>query len=102
VSITFENANAAKVFYDAYISQNYMRESYKGLQVQVGVTLQSPYWHSNYQYLTDNVLFNRAVSAADRNHDGVITESEASRFFEQVRSSSPVKAADSRYVLVAK
>ncbi len=102
MSVTFEDAQAAKTFYDAYISQNYTKQSYKGLQLSVGLYVESPYWHNNYHYVTDNVLFNRAVAAADTNHDGVITEVESTRFYEKIRGSSLINASNTHLVMVAK
>jgi hypothetical protein len=102
VSVTFADAQAAKTFYDAYISQNYTKQSYKGLQVAVGLYVESPYWHNNYHYVTDNVLFNRAVAAADTNHDGVINEAEATRFHETIRGSNSIRASDTHLVMIAK
>jgi len=72
-SVRFSSPEAAKTFYDAYLSAT----SPKG-HGSVSVYVPLPYWHRTVS--TDNIRFNSAVQAADGNHDGIISEEEAHAF----------------------
>ncbi len=99
--VRFASAEAASVFYDAYIAQTYTRVSGKGRELSIYVSSPPlPYHH--IEYPTDNVLFNAAVAAADTNHDGTISMEEANAFSIKVKASSPIKETDSGHIMVAK
>lgn len=84
-SVRFSSPQAAQTFYDAYLSAI----SPKG-RGSVSVYVALPYWHRTE--LTDNVHFNRAVQAADSNHNGIISGEETRTFAVQQRA---VKTAPS-------
>jgi hypothetical protein len=99
-SVHFASADAASIFYNAYIVQNYTRIGATGRTLEIGIDARLPYHHAEYR--TDNVLFNAAIATADSNHDGMISDDEAKRFSEKVRQTSPLKPSDSGFVMVAK
>jgi len=75
-SVHFGSPEAAQTFYDAYLSGT----SPKG-HGSVAVYVVLPYQHRTVS--TDNVRFNSAVQAADKNRDGMISEEEARAFAAQ-------------------
>jgi len=78
--VHFSSPEAAQTFYDAYLSVS----SPKG-HGSVVLYVALPYQHRTVS--TDNVRFNSAVQAADRNHDGIISEEEAVAFAAQRHTS---------------
>jgi hypothetical protein len=87
-AVTFETAAGAQIFYEAYLSKNYGRSGKGNLIVYVDIPL--PYWHKEVK--TDNVLFNDAISAADTNHDGIISDDEARAYSAKVHPNAPRSA----------
>lgn len=79
-TIRFSSAEAAQVFYDAYLAE----ADPKSNSVTVAIAL--PYQRQEIK--TDNVRFNAAASRADLNHDRIITRSEAGAFAKKVRSGA--------------
>lgn len=75
-SVRFSSPQSAQTFYDAYLSAT----NPKG-RGSMSVYVALPYQHETVS--TDNVRFNCAVQAADRNHNGVISGEEASAFAVQ-------------------
>lgn len=71
VAVTFQSAEGAKTFYEAYLYRYYSQPY--GRKISIGIPL--PYLHSEVK--TDNVYFDDAVRAADTNHDGIISDQEA-------------------------
>ena len=70
-TIRFASQSAAETFYNAYLAANYHPPVHCNM-VCFGTL---PYSHRHVE--TDNVLFNRAIAAADGDHDGSITDAEA-------------------------
>jgi hypothetical protein len=79
-TVRFASATGAQTFYEAYLARYYARPT-QGY-VAFGVPL--PYEH--HELKTDNVSFNAAVSVADVNHDGVISDEEARAYNDKVKS----------------
>jgi hypothetical protein len=79
-NIQFASVAAAQVFYEAYLNHTHpvWPDSTNAVINNVSVTIHLPYWQ--YHTVSENVRFNRAVEAADTNHDGVISEAEAQAY----------------------
>jgi hypothetical protein len=87
---TFESADGAKLFYEAYIAKNYVRDIKSNVAVYVHLP-PLPYWQREVK--SDNVLFDDAVNAADTNHDGTISDDEARAYSDKVHPRAPRSAA---------
>ena len=80
VKVSFASAMAAQVFYDAYLARNHPNpiNSTNAVVNNIWVSFRLPYWQ--YHNVSENVRFNRAVAAADTDHDGLISEAEAQAY----------------------
>lgn len=83
-NIQFASAAAAQVFYEAYLNHYHpvWPDSTNAMIHNVSVTIHLPYWQ--YRTVSENVRFNRAVEAADADHDGIIAEAEAKAYAAEV------------------
>jgi hypothetical protein len=78
-SVRFTSATSAQTFYEAYLAKYY----FKSTQGSFAIGVPLPYQHREMK--TDNISFNAAVSVADADHDGVITDEEARGYNEKVK-----------------
>ncbi len=84
--IRFAEARAAQIFYDAEFLPHGPNQNGHG-NVAVGICLQSPISIATVE--TKNIAFNKAVRAADLNHNGVITTTEAKTFAKKIEAANP-------------
>jgi hypothetical protein len=82
-NVRFGSAQAAQTFYDAYLVREYQHyHSTKAVSHSISIGLHPPYWQ--HKAITENIRFNRAVTMADTNHDGMISLAEAQAYAENV------------------
>ena len=86
--VQFAGQHASETFYEAYLATYYPSNRKSGTVVWVGL----PYTH--HKISMDNVYFNIAIKSADANHDGIISDEEATGYAQQRKSlfEQPQKA----------
>lgn len=78
VNVSFENDDAARIFYDAFSKMSYTKTE-STTEVDMGIIDDQ-----RHVMTGPNAAFNQAVAECDANHDGMITAQEATIFADRV------------------
>jgi hypothetical protein len=89
--VKFESVQASQTFYQAILAGYFPEKNSKSNEYSFTLDVPSPLWFDHNTRESYRVIVNEAAARADTDHDGLITEAEATAFASCCCCRQPVK-----------